>query len=77
MADNELWIEDAMMAKVGDPYWLFGTNTSFEITGDLGAYWKGMIKSPKGQETRIQIEKQTLSDSVTLRHLPRANPATG
>ena len=76
MADNELWIEDAMMAKAGDQYWLFGTNTSFEITADLGAYWEGIIKSPKGQEIRMQIEKQTLSDSVTLRHLLRANPAT-
>ena len=77
LADNELWIEDAMRVKLGDEYWLFGTDTSFEITGDPGAYREGMMKSPKGQEISLQIERQALSDIVTLRSSVRADTATG
>lgn len=76
MSDNELWVEDAMMANVGDQYRLFGTDTIFEIAGDLGAYWEATIKSPKGQEIRLQIEKRTLSDAVTIRTLIRFDATT-
>jgi hypothetical protein len=60
---------------IGDIYELFGTGTSFEITGEGKTYWAVTVRSSQGQELRVRIEKPELADGVKVKKLTRLEKA--
>ena len=56
---------------IGDIYELFGTDTSFEITGEGKTYWVVTVRSSQGQELRVRIEKPELADGVKVKKLTK------
>ena len=56
---------------IGNIYKIFGTDTVFEIAGQGKSYWVIKIRSAKGEELRVHIEKAALADGVREKKLER------
>ena len=67
LAPVPLWVGiyyERGIDMIGDTYEVFGTDTVFEITGQGKSYWVINIRSEKGEELRVHIEKSALADAV-------------
>ena len=42
---------------IGNTYKIFGTDTVFELSGQGKSYWVVSIRSAKGEQLRVHIEK--------------------
>jgi hypothetical protein len=56
---------------IGNTYKIFGTDTVFEITGQGKSYWVISIRSAKGEQLRVHIEKSALADGVREKKLAK------
>jgi hypothetical protein len=56
---------------IGDTYKVFGTDTVFEIAGQGKSYWVMTVRSAKGEELRVHIEKSALADGVREKKLQK------
>jgi len=56
---------------IGNVYKMFGTDTVFEITGQGKSYWIIKVRSAKGEELRVNIEKSALEDGVKAKKLEK------
>ena len=56
---------------IGNTYRIFGTDTVFEITGQGKSYWVINVRSAKGEDLRVHIEKSALADGVREKKLEK------
>ena len=56
---------------IGNVYKMFGTDTVFEITGQGKSYWIIKVRSAKGEELRLHIEKSALEDGIREKKLEK------
>ena len=56
---------------IGTTYKVFGTDTVFEITGQGKSYWVMTVRSAKGEELRVHLEKSALTDAVREKKLEK------
>ena len=56
---------------IGNAYKMFGTDTVFEITGQGKSYWIIKVRSAKGEELRVHIEKSALEDGIREKKLEK------
>ena len=56
---------------IGNVYKVFGTDTVFEITGQGKSYWVMTVRSPKGEELRVHIEKSALAEGISEKKLEK------
>ena len=56
---------------IGNVYKMFGTDTVFEITGQGKSYWIIKVRSAKGEELRVHIEKSALEDGIREKKLEK------
>lgn len=56
---------------IGNTYKIFGTDTVFEITGQGKSYWVIKVRSAKGEELRVHIEKSALADGIREKKLEK------
>jgi len=56
---------------IGNVYKMFGTDTVFEITGQGKSYWIIKVRSAKGEELRVHIEKSALQDGIREKKLEK------
>jgi len=56
---------------IGNVYKMFGTDTVFEITGQGKSYWIIKVRSAKGEELRVHIEKSALEDGIREKKLAK------
>ncbi len=60
---------------IGDSYEVFGTDTVFEITGQGKSYWVMTVRSPRGEELRVHMEKSALAEGVREKKLKKLEKA--
>jgi len=56
---------------IGNAYKVFGTDTVFEITGQDKTCWFGKVRSAKGEELGIRMEKAELQDGIKAKKLEK------
>jgi len=56
---------------IGDVYKVFGTDTLCEVTGQGKSYWIVTLRSAKGDELKVHIEKTALANGVREKQLEK------